>query len=274
MKMRHQPLLSFVTPFFAILFSGLALIGCGSSGAAAPSPVVTRTAILSGAQESPTPVYSGATGTGFVTVDPTTRAITGTVTFSGFTATAAHIHVAPAGSAPANNIVFGLTLGANSATVPSGIILTEAQYADLLAGNWYFNVHSAANPAGEIRGQIGVDVHSATLSSAQELNSANTSIATGTGFVTVDPTTRAITGTVTFSGFTATAAHIHVAPAGSAPANNIVFGLTLGANSATVPSGIILTEAQYADLLAGNWYFNVHSAANPAGEIRGQINKL
>ena len=32
-----------------------------------------------------------------------------------------------------------------------------------------------------------------------------------------------------------------------------------------------LTEAQAADLLAGKWYINVHTAANPGGEIRGQL---
>ncbi|MDB5424047.1 MAG: hypothetical protein JWQ29_1463, partial [Phenylobacterium sp.] len=32
-----------------------------------------------------------------------------------------------------------------------------------------------------------------------------------------------------------------------------------------------LTDAQIADLNAGKWYFNVHTAANPGGEIRGTV---
>jgi hypothetical protein len=32
-----------------------------------------------------------------------------------------------------------------------------------------------------------------------------------------------------------------------------------------------LTEPQAADLLDGKWYVNVHTAANPGGEIRGQL---
>jgi hypothetical protein len=31
-----------------------------------------------------------------------------------------------------------------------------------------------------------------------------------------------------------------------------------------------LTAAQSADLLAGKWYVNLHTAANGGGEIRGQ----
>jgi hypothetical protein len=33
----------------------------------------------------------------------------------------------------------------------------------------------------------------------------------------------------------------------------------------------VLTDAQIADLKAGKWYFNVHTAAHPGGEIRGQV---
>jgi hypothetical protein len=38
-----------------------------------------------------------------------------------------------------------------------------------------------------------------------------------------------------------------------------------------VPANTVLTVAQYKAFLDGALYFNVHSAAFPAGEIRGQI---
>ncbi|MEP7029817.1 MAG: CHRD domain-containing protein, partial [Pseudolabrys sp.] len=34
-----------------------------------------------------------------------------------------------------------------------------------------------------------------------------------------------------------------------------------------------LTDAQEADMMAGKWYVNVHTANNKGGEIRGQLTK-
>jgi hypothetical protein len=241
---------------------------------------VVRAASLTGAQENPANP-STATGRGAVTVNPTTKEITGGITFSGLTPTAHHIHQAPTGNPGGNGgVVVGLTLatGGGAATVPAGTVLTDAQYAALLAGELYFNVHSAAYPGGEIRGQItvrtGITAGLATLSGANE-SPANASTATGRGTLVVDATTREVlTGVVTFTGFTPTAHHIHQAPAGTPTQNGpVAIGLTLGTNglTATVPLGTTLTAAQYTALLAGELYFNVHSATYPGGEIRGQI---
>jgi hypothetical protein len=40
-----------------------------------------------------------------------------------------------------------------------------------------------------------------------------------------------------------------------------------------VQGSATLTDAQAADLLAGRYYINIHTAATPAGEIRGQVTK-
>lgn len=106
---------------------------------------------LSGAHEIP-PVTTNATGTGTLSVGAD-KSISGSVTTSGVTVTAAHIHDAPAGK----NGPIVVPLNKESDTVwkvPEGTKLTDAQYESFKAGNLYFNVHSAANKAGEIRGQI------------------------------------------------------------------------------------------------------------------------
>lgn len=108
------------------------------------------TATLSGAQEVP-PVATSATGSATFALNPTLGTLTYNVTTSGLSGVAAHIHQ---GSPRVNGpIVFGLEGGPtvwSGATAP----LSAEQVAILKSGGFYINVHTAANPGGEIRGQI------------------------------------------------------------------------------------------------------------------------
>jgi hypothetical protein len=106
---------------------------------------------LSGAQEVP-PVASAAAGTGMVAVGDD-KSVSGSVTTTGVAGTAAHIHEAPAGKN--GPVIVPMTKsGDNTWTFAAGAKLTDAQMESLRAGNLYINVHSAANPGGEIRGQL------------------------------------------------------------------------------------------------------------------------
>ncbi len=105
---------------------------------------------LSGSQEVP-PVTTSATGSGTVTVAPD-MSLKVNITTSGINATAAHIHLAPAGQNGPVAVPF--VKNGNSWSVAPTAKLTEAQYAAFKAGNLYVNVHSAAHPGGEIRAQI------------------------------------------------------------------------------------------------------------------------
>ena len=93
--------------------------------------------------------------------------ITYLVTYSGLSGTvaAAHIHTGAVGVA--GGVILPLTAGPSpmSGTLTaanfaaSGSVTTFAQaVAAIRAGTTYFNLHTAANPGGEIRGQIGVTV--------------------------------------------------------------------------------------------------------------------
>jgi hypothetical protein len=93
---------------------------------------------LSGNSEVP-PVTTTAAGTGTITVDAD-RSVKGSVTVTGMTATASHIHEGAA--------------GANTFAPAADAKLTEAQYAAYKAGNLYVNVHSAKNAGGEVRAQL------------------------------------------------------------------------------------------------------------------------
>jgi hypothetical protein len=139
----------------------------------------------------------------------------------------------------------------------------------LKAGGLYFNAHSAALPGGQVRGQIGRYVRYASLAGTQEVP-PTPSAATGTGTLVVDPLTRAVSGGIAITGFTATAAHVHFAAAGSN--GPVIVPLTdAGGGVFNVPGGSVLTADQLAAYKQGNLYFNAHSSTYPGGEIRGQI---
>ncbi len=259
----------------------LTLAACGGSGGGAvpvaPAPVVvtnvTLASGLSGDQES-IPTVTGGVGTGTLTVSSPTNAVTGSISINGLTATAAHIHL---GATGANGPIFvNLTEsapGSGSWAVPPGTTLTQAQADAFTVGGLYFNAHTAENPGGEIRGQIGREVSSAQMSGAQEVPS-NTSTASGNGLFSFDPLTKKFSARLTLSGMTATAAHIHPGTVGNNGAP--LFDLTQTApNSGIWVSGAdtVLTEAQVALLNSGGLYFNAHSPAFPGGEIRGQIGR-
>lgn len=135
--------------FAAIMLTAFVAFGLATSAAVAQNTKID----LSGANEVP-PTTSAAKGSGVIVV-AADKSVTGSITISGVDATAAHIHEAPAGTN--GSVIVPLTkTDANTFTVPAGAKLTDGQYASYTAGNLYVNVHSAANPGGEIRGQLNL----------------------------------------------------------------------------------------------------------------------
>jgi hypothetical protein len=110
---------------------------------------------------------------------------------------------------------------------------------------------------------------SATLVGSSEVP-PNTTAGTGEVKATLNTDTKAFTYTVTYSGLTgpAVAAHFHgpAAPGVNAPPVIMIMSLP-----SPIKGESTLTDAQIADLTAGKWYFNVHTAEHKGGEIRGQL---
>ena len=104
---------------------------------------------------------------------------------------------------------------------------------------------------------------------------ANTSAGYGDLLASLDTATKSLSYTLTFGGLSgpAGAAHFHGPAAAGA---NAGVALPIGAKGPTSPvtGTATLTDAQMADLEAGKLYVNVHTAANPGGEIRGQVVKV
>ncbi len=241
-------------------------------------PAVPFTAYLAGANERPTPLANGATGFGIFALEG--NSLTFTIKYGGLSgnATAAHIH----GSAPASGsagVLIDLapyhTGGyASNGSFSGTIVLSDAQKASLMSGLLYVNVHTSANPGGEMRGQIAPVNMQASLLGAYETGGVNTP-AQGFGSFTLVGTQ--LTFTVNYRGLTgpATAAHIHgPAPLGQnagvlidlAPFNGGAFG-----SGGTLNGTVNLNPTQLASVIDGLTYVNFHTAANPGGEIRGQV---
>ncbi len=111
-----------------------------------------------------------------------------------------------------------------------------------------------------------------TLDSKSEVP-PNTSAGTGTADVDYDAGSKKLTWTLTYSGLSgpATAAHFH-GPAEAGKNAGVKVPIP-NATSSPAEGSAILTDEQAADLTAGKYYINVHTAANPGGEIRGQVTK-
>ena len=131
-------------------FAVLALVAALASPALAET--VTYGAALKGGEEVPP---NDTKGTGMVEAkyDTATMKLSYTVTYSGLTgaATAAHFHGPAKPGANAGPII---TLEELASPIKGEATLTAAQAKDLADGLWYLNVHTAAHPPGEIRGQL------------------------------------------------------------------------------------------------------------------------
>jgi hypothetical protein len=112
----------------------------------------------------------------------------------------------------------------------------------------------------------------ATLDGASEVP-PNTSAGKGTADIDYDAASKKLTWKLTYSGLSgpATAAHFH-GPAEAGKDAGVAVAIPNATSSPTEGSAT-LTDAQAADLLTGKYYVNVHTAANPKGEIRGQVTK-
>jgi hypothetical protein len=113
-------------------------------------------AALNGATEVP-PNQTTGTGTLTATFDPATKVLTWKGDFSGLSgdAQAAHFHGPAEPGKNAGVLVWISTKGAPLKSPFEGsAALTDDQVTDLMTGQLYVNIHTTANPGGELRGQL------------------------------------------------------------------------------------------------------------------------
>ena len=147
---RHATRLGFAA---ITLVAAAAITGCGMMNP--PSNLVALTTQLRGANEVP-PNASQGSGSVDAVLNKDTNLLRWKVNYSGLSgpATAGHFH-GPAAVGTNAGVALGWTNPIANGMEGSAT-LTAAQAADLIAGKWYANIHTAANPGGEVRGQMTV----------------------------------------------------------------------------------------------------------------------
>jgi Cu/Zn superoxide dismutase len=244
-------------------------------------------AVLTGSQEVP-PSTSPGWGNFTGSFDSTRANLTVTLTVANLGAPISgfHIHEKASGSQSGPVVInfqgLGGTFVNNKMTGTFPVASDVAGRMVANPGNFYVNVHTTDFPAGAIRGDLAINsgtvlTYAADLRGTSEVP-ANTSNAFGSAIITIDTVSNTLYWEVNEAGIVSpTASHIHgQAAAGVNAGVLIAFG---GASSFTNGrlTGSINVSALAPDTLAAlltnpsNFYVNVHSAAFPGGEIRGQL---
>jgi len=143
--------------FVPLLIAAVGLAACDDDDPTGPEQE-TFTATLTGAAERPNPVTTDATGTATLVFNPSTSTFSYTLNVSNITAmTGAHIHGPASVNEPAG-ILVPLTTPTGASVTGTFTSITGVTLSTFLShlrgGMTYVNVHTEANGAGEIRGQL------------------------------------------------------------------------------------------------------------------------
>jgi hypothetical protein len=244
-------------------------------------------ALLSGSSET-NPVNTPATGAVMAEVSGTKMILSGSFrALSSEWNQGAHIHEGNPGRN--GTVVFTLPVniadnqraGSFAVNKEAEITLTPDQLVQLRNRLYYVNVHTTGHEGGEVRGQLlplATHYFTATL---RGFNEVPTVASTGTGSAKLEVNGTRVIVTGSFTGLASdynapSGAHIHVGAAGAN--GGVVFPLapTLendlrGGIFGAAENTLTFTNDQINALVAGNYYINVHTTGNTAGELRGQI---
>jgi hypothetical protein len=97
---------------------------------------------------------------------------------------------------------------------------------------------------------------------------------TGTVEATFDTATKTLSWTITYSGLTGPPLAMHFHGPAEADKNAGIAVPIPGSLASPIKGSATLTDIQATDVMAGRWYINIHTAAFPPGEIRGQMTKV
>ena len=199
--------------------------------------------------------------------------VNGDVVLTGVSAAAVSLRQGFAGEAGGAVVDFEQDT-ANRWTIPTDSGLTAADIDALAAGGLYLRLDTDAAPQGALRGQLlpaAIQLLLVRMSANQAVPPL-VSTGSATTAVTYDPTNSTLVAHLNAAGLDdAVAAHIHGALAGTTGGVLIELVQDPGDVGHWFSEDASLDAAGEAAFAAGGLYVNLHTPANPAGEVRGQI---
>ena len=231
------------------------------------------TARLNGANEKPTAVVTQAKGLVTAVVEGNTITINAVFDSLSGPVIGCHFHKGVSSGTGGTFTNFLTNIRGNRLYVKT--TLTNAQIGDLMEDSVYFNVHTALNTAGEIRGQMVFEsdyLFDAFATGSQEVPAVTTTAsAIGTFNISrlLFTTGNKIDYKITANGLSGAITGAHLHSGGFGTNGGVVYSLTASGNTLT---GSLSVPFTFIDsMFKGLVYMNIHTAANPNGEIRGQV---
>jgi Cu/Zn superoxide dismutase len=231
--------------------------------------LITASAILNGDQEIP-PVTSNASGYAFCQLNTGLDSISYVLFYKGLQPVSAHIHHGDVGIAgpvilPLQSVQSGLYLGKS--------VLIDEDVTSFLKDEFYFNLHTTDNPSGEIRGQIITNILNAfafDLCGEQEVIVKNVP-AHGAAYVGINKAKTELDYAIIADDLNGDAVTCFIYE--GAFGSNGPSLLSLGLPNPFVDRYAPINESIANKIIADRGFINIHTAANPSGEIRGQIRR-
>ncbi|OWP62556.1 hypothetical protein CDA63_13690 [Hymenobacter amundsenii] len=239
--------------------------------------------VLTGDQQVPA-VTTNAIGLGTFNLAQQQNKLKFRVVFSGLSGpvTVTHFHTGAFGAT--GPVIVDLMPFLNGNVIEGEITPSAAFLTALAAGQIYINVHTAANPNGEIRSQLDREArylsHDARLDASQMVP-ATASTGKGVSFLELNTTLDSLRIFVTHTGLSGapTSLQLFAADAGQPNSANLQIA---GVNLVGAPAAfsVLFTRASGLSLplvnlfLRGGVNMVLTTAANPNGEVRGQVYRL
>lgn len=257
------------------------------------TPPVTAAfyASLSGTAEVPS-VNTGASGAILAEIHGDSLFLTGSFSnlssdFDAEVAGGSHLHNAHAGTNGGVQFILNADVAADLRSgsymaTENAFELTAEQKAEIMARNYYLNIHTKENGGGELRGQLLAEATAYFKTTLSGVNEVQPIVTNAMGKLNVEVNGNIATVVGGFTGLSgaidteiAGGAHLHDGTVAANGGVSVLINTTIDQDTAGMYSAAMntfeLTEEQLATLFDEGFYANIHSSAFGSGELRGQL---